>query len=137
MRFFHEADFGLLTLLRRPLLSYNRIRTGGIAVTIFRAAGASCLTFLSLMLSPAVAQRSDILDLIERDLREQYEDRARARARARSEEITSQKREELPDLSQYGRLLEGQAPRRQRARSSGNDCITVDLTDDMRATHCF
>lgn len=92
---------------------------------------------------PGVSQSRDLLDLLEQDVRERMEDSMRRRARDRQAEIEAEKSKALkskalPDLSQYGTPVERPIrPRQQHQPASGIDCITIDLTDEARATYCF
>ena len=82
------------------------------------------------------AGANEILDMLEQNMREDHQDRARQRARARQAEIAAEQAEAaVPDLSQFGTLVEP-APKRRR-RQPIMKCTTIDLEEGVRTTSCF
>jgi hypothetical protein len=148
---FHKDDFGSITLLRRPLLSYIREPEREFAAKNYWVSRAKEVCVLKIIWTTGViflicfsartaawSQSIDPRTATEQLIREVQEDFARQRARARAREDAEDAAEIAQrnrlDFSQFGVPAERQPSR--PAPSSGITCTTIGLGDGDSITNC-
>jgi hypothetical protein len=146
---FHNTDFGLLPLLRPPLLSYipscfgigieamcSVRQASGQSMNAYSAIGVVCLLGFAI---PEVskAQQSPAAG-IEQLTQWTMEDIARQRAKVREQDAEEEARHRLPDLSAFGTPVDAPQRRSSRVRSSNEiHCTTINMGGGDSATDCF